>query len=72
LSVAAREHLAQRGYDPVFGARPLKRTIQRELQDPLARSLLDGTIREGESVYVDVSPDKGKLVFSNTQPEMAN
>ncbi len=71
LSDAAKEYLAQRGYDPVFGARPLKRTIQRELQDPLARYLLDGTIREGESVYVNVSPDGGELVFSSAQPEMA-
>jgi ATP-dependent Clp protease ATP-binding subunit ClpB len=71
LSENAKAYLAQRGYDPVFGARPLKRTIQRELQDPLARYLLDGTIREGESVFVDVSPDGGELVFSSAQPEMA-
>jgi ATP-dependent Clp protease ATP-binding subunit ClpB len=71
LSDAAREFLALRGYDPVFGARPLKRVIQRELQDPLARQLLDGTIREGETVYVDVAPDGGELVVSEAQAEEA-
>ena len=71
LSDAAKEYLALRGYDPVYGARPLKRTIQRDLQDPLARHLLEGTIHEGESVYVDVSPDGDELVFSTRQPEMA-
>ncbi len=71
LSDAAKEYLALRGYDPVYGARPLKRTIQRDLQDPLARHLLEGTIHEGESVYVDVSPDGDELVFSSRQPEMA-
>ena len=68
---AAKEYLAARGYDPVFGARPLKRAIQRDLQDPLARYILEGTIRDGESIYVDVSPDGDELVFSNAQPEMA-
>ena len=46
--------LAERGYDPVFGARPLKRVIQRELGDRLAVSLLDGTFSEGSVVHVDV------------------
>jgi ATP-dependent Clp protease ATP-binding subunit ClpB len=70
LSDAAKAYLAQRGYDPVFGARPLKRTIQRDLQDPLARYLLEGTIREGETVYVDVDSN-GELTFTNLQPEVA-
>ncbi len=71
LSDAAKQFLALRGYDPVFGARPLKRVIQRELQDPLARHVLEGKIHDGENVYVDVSPDGNELVFSATQPEMA-
>ncbi|HLY28206.1 MAG TPA: AAA family ATPase, partial [Aggregatilineales bacterium] len=71
LSDAAREFLALRGYDPVFGARPLKRVIQREVQDPLARYLLDGTIRDGETVTVDVAPDGGELVFKEGQTERA-
>jgi ATP-dependent Clp protease ATP-binding subunit ClpB len=71
LSDIAKEYLAQRGYDPVFGARPLKRTIQRDLQDPLAVHLLDGSIREGQTIYVDMAPSGNELVFSAAQPEYA-
>jgi len=53
VSEAAREYLAEVGYDPDFGARPLKRAIQRELQDPLALSILAGELQEGELVRVD-------------------
>ena len=52
-STAAREYLAEVGYDPDFGARPLKRTIQRELQDPLALRILSGEFHEGETIKVD-------------------
>jgi ATP-dependent Clp protease ATP-binding subunit ClpB len=57
LTEAARDHLATAGYDPTFGARPLKRLIQRELQDPLAMRLLSGEVREGDRVVVDVEGD---------------
>ncbi len=57
LSDAAREWLAERGYDPVYGARPLKRVIQKELQDPLARLLLEGRIHDGETINVDAEAD---------------
>jgi ATP-dependent Clp protease ATP-binding subunit ClpB len=53
VSEAAREHIADVGYDPDFGARPLKRAIQRELQDPLALRLLSGDFHEGETIRVD-------------------
>ncbi|MGD0192822.1 MAG: ATP-dependent chaperone ClpB [Rhizomicrobium sp.] len=53
LSDRAREWLAQAGYDPVYGARPLKRVIQRRLQDPLAQLLLEGKISDGDTVNVD-------------------
>jgi ATP-dependent Clp protease ATP-binding subunit ClpB len=53
LSVAAREKLAEQGYDPVFGARPLKRTIQRMIENPLALELLAGRFSEGDTVRVD-------------------
>ena len=59
---AAREYLAEVGYNPDFGARPLKRAIQRELQDPLALKILSGEFHEGDTVHVDCG-DKG-LVFS--------
>lgn len=57
LTPAARQWLADRGYDPVFGARPLKRVIQREILDPLAMKLLNGEIHDGETVTVDVGID---------------
>ena len=57
LSDEAREWLAARGYDPVYGARPLKRVIQKELQDPLARMILEGRIMDGETIKIDVKAD---------------
>jgi ATP-dependent Clp protease ATP-binding subunit ClpB len=54
---AARELIAARGYDPAFGARPLKRLIQREIQDPLAVKLLSGEIGEGDTVLVDAEEE---------------
>jgi ATP-dependent Clp protease ATP-binding subunit ClpB len=55
VSAEAKALLAERGYDPVFGARPLKRTIQRELGDRLAIGLLDGSFTEDSTVHVDVA-----------------
>ena len=57
ISEAAREYLAETGYDPDFGARPLKRTIQRELQDPLALRILSGEFHEGDLIRVDRGPE---------------
>ena len=57
LTDAAREWLAERGYDPVYGARPLKRVIQKELQDPLARLLLEGRVHDGDEIKVDAEAD---------------
>ncbi len=53
VTPAARDYLAEVGYDPAFGARPLKRAIQRELQDPLALKLLSGDFKEGDTILVD-------------------
>ncbi|OQB01124.1 MAG: Chaperone protein ClpB 1 [Chloroflexi bacterium ADurb.Bin222] len=61
LTEAARHYLADVGYDPVYGARPLKRAIQRELQDPLALAVLEGRFGEGSHVTVEVR--EGKLTF---------
>ncbi|MBI1360353.1 MAG: ATP-dependent chaperone ClpB [Alphaproteobacteria bacterium] len=58
----AMHWLAERGYDPVYGARPLKRAIQKELQDPLARMILEGRIKDGEDVKVSV--DHGALALN--------
>jgi ATP-dependent Clp protease ATP-binding subunit ClpB len=69
LTHDAKEFLAERGFDPVFGARPLKRAIQRELQDALAVSILEGDIRDGDHVLVDFDPRDDALVFNAVTPE---
>ena len=56
---AARDYLANRGYDPVYGARPLKRAIQQEVETPLAQQLIMGTVRDGTRVRVDVKAGGG-------------
>ncbi|MFS2317186.1 ATP-dependent chaperone ClpB [Maricaulis sp. D1M11] len=62
LDGEARDWLAAKGYDRAYGARPLKRVIQKELQDPLARMLLDGTIKDGDAIHV--SAEAGLLVIN--------
>ncbi|WP_296193919.1 AAA family ATPase [uncultured Microbacterium sp.] len=64
----ARAWLAERGYDPVFGARPLRRLIQREVQDKLAMALLSGNVRDGDTVRADVSADGTGLVLTTEAP----
>jgi ATP-dependent Clp protease ATP-binding subunit ClpB len=61
LSDAALDHLARQGYDPVYGARPLKRTIQRLVLDPLSLDVLEGKFKDGDTVRGDVDGDR--LVF---------
>jgi ATP-dependent Clp protease ATP-binding subunit ClpB len=58
------ELLSNRGYDPQFGARPLKRAIQRMLQDPLAMELLEGKYPEGSKIRADVDSSKEGLAFT--------
>jgi ATP-dependent Clp protease ATP-binding subunit ClpB len=64
VSQGARDFLGRAGYDPVYGARPLKRAIQQYLQNSLAMELLEGKIHEGQTVNVDYDPKAEKLVFS--------
>ena len=61
LSKAARKHLGDQGYDPGFGARPLKRVIQKQVQDELARELLAGRIADGDTVKVDIAGGKIRM-----------
>jgi ATP-dependent Clp protease ATP-binding subunit ClpB len=68
LDDGARTWLANRGYDPAYGARPLKRVIQRHVQDPLADQILAGRIKDGETVKVSVRD--GDLVL-NGEPVKA-
>lgn len=68
---AALEWLGNRGYDPVYGARPLKRLIQRSLQNPLAEMILAGKVLEGQTVYADVAD--GELILRDhpvTEPAL--
>ncbi len=66
VTESAREYLAKVGYEPDFGARPLKRAIQRELQDPLALKIISGEFQEGETIRVDRGDNE--LVFSTGAP----
>lgn len=61
LTEAAKEYIARTGYDPVYGARPLRRVLQKEILDPLAIKLIEGTFKEGDVVEVDFKD--GKIVF---------
>ena len=63
MTDAAKALLAEKGYDPTYGARPLKRTIQRLIQDPLAVKILEGEFREGDRIKIDSDGDE--LVFSH-------
>jgi ATP-dependent Clp protease ATP-binding subunit ClpB len=63
LTDAAKRHLVKVGYDPAYGARPLKRTIQKEVESALARKLLTGDVRDGTVVTVDYDDDRDGLVF---------
>ena len=68
LTEAARDHLAREGYDPAFGARPLKRVIQRQIQDPLALHILEEGWGEGTLIEVDLAPDGSALTFTPSGP----
>jgi ATP-dependent Clp protease ATP-binding subunit ClpB len=70
LSDEAKTIIGEEGYDPQFGARPLKRAIQRLIQDPMARKILSGELRDGESVEIDVGHE-GQLVFHTAKEAVA-
>jgi ATP-dependent Clp protease ATP-binding subunit ClpB len=69
LSEAAKDLLAIEGYDPQFGVRPLKRVIQRQVENRIARAILDGTIRDGDTITIDAHNDK--LVLTPVIAEVA-
>lgn len=66
LTDRAKDVIAQEGFDPVYGARPLKRAIQKRIQDPLAIKVLEGDVKDGEHVVVDATPT-GELVFETPE-----
>jgi ATP-dependent Clp protease ATP-binding subunit ClpB len=70
LTAAAREHLVHVGYDPSYGARPLKRTIQKEIETRLGKLLLEGKVRDGQKVVVDYDTKSRQLTFTpHDQPK---
>jgi ATP-dependent Clp protease ATP-binding subunit ClpB len=70
LDASARDWLAEKGWDPAYGARPLKRVIQRNVQDPLAEMILAGDIRDGD--HVAISTEGGALTFNGKKPHTAD
>jgi ATP-dependent Clp protease ATP-binding subunit ClpC len=68
LSDAARRWLAKEGYDPAFGARPLRRAIQKYVESPLSVELLSGKFKDGATVQVDVDEEANKIVFHTSHP----
>ncbi len=71
LDDAAKRHLVKAGYDPSYGARPLKRAIQKELETALGRRILAGDVRDGERVRVGFNDIAGELTFATAAPEPA-
>ena len=69
LTSEARDLLAAKGFDPAYGARPMRRAVERFLEDPLAESLLRGDVKAGDSVNVVKKPDVEELDFVSTRPE---
>jgi ATP-dependent Clp protease ATP-binding subunit ClpB len=67
VTEGARDHLAREGYDPAYGARPLRRLLQKEILDRLSTKLLEGEIHEGDQVVVDFDPGSGELAFSTAE-----
>jgi ATP-dependent Clp protease ATP-binding subunit ClpB len=68
LSDKARTHLVEAGYDPSYGARPLKRTIQKEIETALGRLLLKGEVHDGDTIHIDYNSDRGSLNFTPVTP----
>src|SRR5213593_2128503 len=66
LDEKAKDYLVEKGYDPTYGARPMRRAVERFLEDPLAEEILKGNLHEGEPVQVTV--DEGKIVFTQNSP----
>ena len=70
LADTALDWLAEMGYDPVYGARPLKRAIQKEMETPIAKQILRGELKDGDTIFVDVENEH--LVFKRLTPELVS
>jgi ATP-dependent Clp protease ATP-binding subunit ClpA len=69
VSDAVKEYLAQEGFDPLFGARPLKRTIERKIENELATRIIEGQFAEGDTVAVDLAD--GEITFTKVSIKAA-
>jgi len=69
LTPEARDFLSEKGFDPAYGARPMRRAVERFLEDPLAESLLRGDVKPGDSVNVVKKSEGEGLEFVSTRPE---
>jgi ATP-dependent Clp protease ATP-binding subunit ClpB len=76
VSAEAGKMLGEEGYDPQFGARPLKRLIQQKIENPIATKILAGEFAEGDTIYVDVDPSRKDFKFtrrkSAVEPELVS
>jgi len=72
LTDRAKEYLARIGYDPAYGARPLKRLIQREVENTLALKILEGEFKEGDRIEADYDPDSDKIIFVKAEVNPKN
>jgi ATP-dependent Clp protease ATP-binding subunit ClpC len=70
LTDEATKWLAKAGYDPAFGARPLRRAIQKNVESPLSVELLSGKYKEGGTILVDVDEEKSRIIFHSSEPVM--
>jgi ATP-dependent Clp protease ATP-binding subunit ClpB len=68
LTEAAREHIVNVGYDPIYGARPLKRAIQREIENPIATKILENSFVEGDKITVNCVDNN--LIFNKEQSQL--
>jgi ATP-dependent Clp protease ATP-binding subunit ClpC len=69
LATEARDFLSEKGFDPSYGARPMRRAVERFLEDPLAEAILRGDVKAGDSVSVVKKSDSEELLFETHRPE---
>jgi ATP-dependent Clp protease ATP-binding subunit ClpC len=69
LSDKAKDFIVERGYDEKFGARPLKRAIQKYLEDPLAEEIINSSLQEGDTIYLDLEDGKEELSVVIKKPK---
>lgn len=72
LTEKAKDHIAEKGYDSNFGARPLKRAIQKYLEDPIAEEILKGEVKTGSTLNIDYDTEKNEIVVHATHPEVTD